>query len=419
MNALKIFKSLEPSKLSNLIALFAVGLLFWTSITCLLPTLPTYIQDIGATAREVGLVMGCFAIGLLLSRFWLGKIADRYSRKLVVSIGTFVAGSAPIGYLLFDSLHHLMIIRAFHGISIAAFTTGYSALVVDLSPPKQKGELIGYMSLVAPIGMAVGPALGGFLQVHIGYEILFSVSAICGLLALLLANQVKETGQNIITQISQDVNLAPSRSFGQLLLSPSLVVPAIVLLLIGSLFGTLVTFLPLYIRSIEVNLNAGLFYTAAAIASFMVRFFTGKASDRHGRGMFISFSIVCYAVSMVLLTLGNSANIFLLAGIIEGIGGGMIIPIMLALISDRCSARERGQVFAFCVSGFDIGVALAGPVLGGFASSLGYRFLFGIAAGMAVTAFLVFITSSNQNLDSSWRFALGNGPDLYTFDHQK
>jgi MFS family permease len=419
LNALKVFKSLEPSKLSNLIALFAAALLFWTSITCLLPTLPAYIQDLGATAREVGLVMGCFAIGLLLSRIWLGKLADQRSRKLVVLIGSLVAGTAPIGYLLFDSLHHLMVIRAFHGISIAAFTTGYNALVVDLSPPKQKGELIGYMSLTVPIGMAVGPALGGFLQAYTGYKILFSVSASCGLLALLLANQVQEIERNLITQISQNLDLTPSRSFWQLFLTPALVIPTAVLLLIGSVFGTLVTFLPLYIRSLELDLNAGLFYSAAAIASFTVRFFTGRASDFYGRGVFISVSLVCYIVSMILLTLGESANIFLLAAVIEGMAGGIIIPIMLALIVDRCSARERGQVFAFCVSGFDIGVALAGPVLGGLASSLGYRFLFAIASAMAVTAFLLFTTFSNKNLASSLRFAFGGAADLYTFDQKK
>ncbi len=419
VDLLKSFKSLEPNKSRNLLTLFAVGLLFWTSISCLLPTLPAYIQDIGATAREVGLVMGCFAIGLLLFRMWLGKLADRHSRKLVVLIGTFVAASAPVGYLLFDSLHHLMGIRAFHGISVAAFTTGYSALVVDLSPPKQKGELIGYMSLVVPIGMAIGPALGSFIQAYSGYYLLFSVAAICGLLALLLAYQVQEQERNLTTPVKKNLSLEPTRSFGQLLLSPSLVVPALVLLLIGSVFGTLVTFLPLHIRSIEVNFNAGLFYTAAALASFAVRFFTGKASDRHGRGLFISFSVICYAVSMALLALGNSANTFLLAAVTEGIGAGIIIPVTLALISDRCSLRERGQTFAFCISGFDLGFAMGGPILGGFAASLGYRPLFAIAAGMAVTAFLIFGAFSNQNLVSSLGFAFGNAPDLYAFDSKK
>ena len=57
--------ALKPRTKSNLILLFTAGLFFWTSITCLLSTLPTYIQDVGATTEQVGRVMGCFAIGLL------------------------------------------------------------------------------------------------------------------------------------------------------------------------------------------------------------------------------------------------------------------------------------------------------------------------------------------------------------------
>jgi MFS family permease len=55
----------------------------------------------------------------------------------------------------------MMVIRAFHGLSIAAFVVAYSALVIDIAPPANRGELLGYMSLVNPVGMALGPCLGG------------------------------------------------------------------------------------------------------------------------------------------------------------------------------------------------------------------------------------------------------------------
>lgn len=418
MNALKIFQNLEKDNLSSLILLFAIALLFWSSITCLVPTLPSYIDSMGATPRQVGLVMGCFAIGLLLSRIWLGKLADQKSRKLVVLIGTLVGGIAPIGYILSHNIYNLMFVRAFHGISIAAFTTGYSALVVDLSPPKNKGELLGYMSLAIPIGMAVGPALGGFLEVYTSYQVLFTVSSICGFLSFILTNKIRETKGNLSIQNQSEITTDQEipHNFWQLMINPSFLVPTIILLLIGSLFGTLVTFLPLYIRDLKLDFNAGLFYTAAAIASFSTRFFSGQASDRQGRGLFITISIICYIIAMTLLSIGNSANVFLLAAVFEGMGGGMLIPITLALISDRCSAKERGRVFAYCVSGFDVGVALGGPVLGGFASSFGYRFIFAIAVGMAIIALFVFTLFSNKNLRHSFGFATGNAPDLYALE---
>lgn len=413
MNLFNPFKTLEPEKRQNLLILFITGLLFWTSMTSLLPTLPTYIEDVGGTTQQVGLVMGCFAIGLLLSRTWLGWLADYRSRKLVVLIGTVVVTISPVGYLLVQSIPILMILRAFHGISIAAFTTGYSALVVDLSPLKQRGELIGYMSLAVPIGMAVGPALGGLLQESAGYTPLFVVSAASGLLACILASQVKEENRDNLLSAQEDTSPLPNRSFWQLLSSPSLLIPSLILLLIGLVFGALASFLPLFIRAIKIDFNAGLFYTVAAIASFAVRIFVGKASDRYGRGLFITASLVCYALSMVLLTFAQTPLALVVAAIAEGAGGGVLIPMMIALISDRSHDHERGQVYAVCIGGFDVGIAIAGPTLGYLAASLGYQGMFALSSILALLALLIFLTQSNKNLSHSFLFALGKDKDRY------
>ncbi|MCA1993281.1 MAG: MFS transporter, partial [Coleofasciculus sp. S288] len=242
---MKVFSTLETQRRQNLLTLFIAGLLFWSSLASLLPTLPPYIEDVGGTKQQIGIVMGCFAIGLLLFRTTLGKLADERSRKLVVLIGLGVSAIAPLGYLFVDSIPGLMAIRAFHGISIAAFTTGYSALVVDLSPVEQRGELIGYMSLVNPIGMALGPAVGGLLQAEVGYMALFMLSAGLGLLGVFSAIQVSEPRRN---QVSKPGNSLPiSNQIWSLVASPRLRIPALVLLLIGVAFGALSTFVPLFI----------------------------------------------------------------------------------------------------------------------------------------------------------------------------
>jgi MFS family permease len=162
---MKTLNQLEPYQRQSLLVLFITGLLFWTSIAILLPTLPAYLDSIGINQQQLGLIIGAFAVGLLVTRPTLGKLADARGRKFVLLIGTAVAAIAPLGYLTVTSIPWLMLIRAFHGISIAAFTTAYSALVVDLAPPKQRGEIIGLMSLTNPVGVALGPAIGGYLQV--------------------------------------------------------------------------------------------------------------------------------------------------------------------------------------------------------------------------------------------------------------
>jgi MFS family permease len=268
------------------------------------------------------------------------------------------------------------------------------------------------MSLAVPIGMAVGPALGGILEVSQGYVFLFLVSAGLGFASFILTSGVrggKYQGGSKLPEVSD----LPERNFWGMLASPALNVPAAILLLIGLVFGTLASFLPLYIRAIALDLNAGTFYTAAAIASFIARVACGRASDRFGRGIFITGSLICYGASMLLLSLTRSPRDFLLAAVLEGMGSGVLIPMMIALLSDRCQPQERGRVYAVCLAGFDVGLALAGPLLGILEATAGYRGMFILSSGLAWLALLLFLSRSNRGFVPSLRFALGRETDLY------
>ena len=413
-----LFQISEGLALGNLLILFVSGLLFWTSITSMLPTLPSYVKDLGGTTQQVGWVMGAFAIGLLGSRTLLGNLADSHSRKIVLLIGSVVGGLAPLGYLGFHAIGELMAIRAFHGISIAAFTTGYSAMIVDLSPVKQRGEIVGYMSLTAPIGMALGPALGSLILEQEGYQLLFINASVLGFLSLLCTSRVRADNCNVKKQLSQvnsqQLSQSP-RSFLQILLSPALNIPTLIMLLIGLVFGALTSFLPLYLRYISIDFGAGTFYSSAAIASFLARFISGRASDRYGRGVFITLSLLFYTVSMILLAMTRSPQDFLLAAILEGAGAGVLIPTMITLISDRSHSFERGRVYAICIGGFDLGIAIAGPLLGNFGET-GYRSMFLVTAALGGMATMLFLTLSNHTLISSIKFGLGRGEDHYAIE---
>jgi MFS family permease len=408
---LNAFYTLDSQLRRNLLFLFAAGLLFWSSMASLLPTLPLYIEHVGASKQQIGIVMGSFAIGLLLCRPYLGRMADERGRKLVLIIGVLAAALAPLGYAVVKSIPLLMALRAFHGISIAAFTTAYSALVTDIAPPNKRGEIIGNMSLVNPIGMALGPALGGYLQASVGYVPLFLLSTGLAVSSLLCTLQI----------ISPTIDTYPrgennGSHFWEILLSPRVRILSTIMLLVGLGFGTLSTYVPLFIKSIKIDFNAGLFYSAAAITSFSIRLLIGKLSDRIGRGLFITIGIACYSISMFLLWQANSPVSFIIAALVEGIGGGTMIPMVVATVADRSQPHERGKMFAICVGGFDVGIAVAGPVLGSVSEQVGYRNMFAFAGVLTFLAIIIFLTQSSKDLPSSLRFALGRGKDAYALN---
>ncbi|WP_309229870.1 MFS transporter [Oscillatoria sp. FACHB-1407] len=398
----------------NLLVLFSAGLLFWSALAAMLPTLPLYVEETGANSITIGIVMGSFAIGLLSSRSWLAYLADYRGRKLVMVIGMVAVAIAPVLYLLTESVPLLIGIRAFHGLSIAAFALAYSALVIDLSPPQQRGELIGYMSLVNPVGMALGPAVGGFLHEWAGYLPAFLVASGLGFLGLVFTLRVQEP--RLPDQMTVTAVAKPRPHFWRLLVTSPIRIPATVLLLIGLAFGTLSTFVPLFVQEAGVALNVGLFYTAAAIASFAIRLLVGRASDQRGRGLFITVSLILYTLSMAVLWIATSAPAFLLAAIFEGAGAGILIPMMAALMADRSHPNERGRNFSLCMAGFDLGIAIAGPIFGAIAIQTGYRTTFGLCAGLAFLGLLVFLTLSSKDLPHSLRFALGRGRDIYAVE---
>lgn len=392
------------------------GLCFWTGIASLLPTIPLYITDSGGTQQEVGLVMGAFAIGLILARPSLGRRADYHSRKQVLLIGLVVGGIAPLGYLLAHSIPILFCIRAFHGISIAAFTTAYTAYVVDQAEPTRRTEILGYTSLVTPVGIGIGPVFGGLIQSHFGYAVLFMASSFLAWIGFVCIFALKESAMTQ-KQASHERNqqnwLASFHNSGKLFLEARLRVLSLIMLGAGSIFGTLSTFMPLLVRELNIDFNPGYYYLFAAVASFTMRLVSGQFAQRFGKGRLITLSILCYFISMVLLWQGTSTLTLILSGFIEGCGGGLLIPLISAVVADRSNEHERGQVFSVCLGGFDLGIALAGPIFGMVIPFIGLRNVFLGASLISFAALVIFVCYGNQSPERSLKFALGKEPDYY------
>ncbi len=384
----------------------------------LLPTLPAYLDSIGINQQQLGAIIGAFAVGLILTRPILGKLADTRGRKLVLLIGTAVATIAPLGYLTVTSMPLLMVIRVFHGTCIAAFTTAYSALVVDIAPAKQRGEIIGLMSLTNPLGIALGPAIGGYLQAAGMYTAIFWLTIIGSSIAWFAASRLPEplraNEPDLLGDfVPQSLDLVPDISAWKILTNPALSIPALVLLSIGFPFGAIHTFIPLYIHTSHINFNPGLFYTIAAIASFCARSVIGSKSDRYGRGIFIAGSLCCYTIGMACLATASSKLGFIAGALLEGLGSGTLIPMTVALVSDRSLPQHRGRVFSICIIGLDLGIAIAAPLFGSIAKDVGYHGIFTIGTGMAASAILVFLIWGNGNISRSIGFCLGRDRDYY------
>ena len=125
----------------------------------------------------------------------------------------------------------------------------------------------------------------------------------------------------------------------------------------------------------------------------------GAVADQYGRKRLLIIGIVGFTAASVWAGLATDANSMILARLIQGIGGAMVLPTTLSLVNANFQGKERG--IAFAVWGSTIGGMVAvGPVLGGWlATDFSWRWAFGInlPLGIAIIiGLLMFVPESKS-----------------------
>lgn len=102
----------------------------------------------------------------------------------------------------------------------------------------------------------------------------------------------------------------------------------------------------------------------------------GSLGDQIGRRRLLMIGIAIFIVSSVWAGQTESADQMILARVIQGFGGSMVLPTTLSLVNANFQGKERG--IAFAVWGATIGGMVAiGPVLGGWlATDFSWRWAF-------------------------------------------
>ena len=118
----------------------------------------------------------------------------------------------------------------------------------------------------------------------------------------------------------------------------------------------------------------------------------GRLSDVFGRKFMFVFAIAIYILGAALCFSAQSMIWLIIARGITGIGGGGIMSLVLIIVSDLVSLRDRGKYQGILASVYAIATSL-GPILGGsIVDHLGWRFVFfpSIPLGILTLCIILF-----------------------------
>lgn len=134
-------------------------------------------------------------------------------------------------------------------------------------------------------------------------------------------------------------------------------------------------------------------------ASLLLLF--GSLADRVGRRRLMLIGVVIFALASVAAALAPTGGLLILARLVQGVGGAMILPTTLSLINATFRGRERG--IAFAVWGSTIGgMAAVGPLLGGWLTTeFSWRWAFGINVPLGIIIVIGVLAFVNESREPS------------------
>jgi MFS transporter, Spinster family, sphingosine-1-phosphate transporter len=175
-----------------LIVLTALNLLNYVDRNVLFAVQPLVQDEFHLTNLQVGYLTSAFLGFYVLAVPFVGPLADRYSRKLIIVMGALFWSGLTLLTAVTHTYTELLVRHTLVGVGEATFVTIAPTFVADLFAERKRGRILGVFYLAIPVGSAAGYLLGGYLAPHHGWRFPFYISAAPGFVLALAVLFLKE-----------------------------------------------------------------------------------------------------------------------------------------------------------------------------------------------------------------------------------
>ena len=365
------------------------------SVSHVFAFLPLYLRLVGtpeaSVARWTGVLLSCvFIFGLPLVPFW-GAWADKYGRKPIIVRSAIV--EAIVAGLVAVSHNRWQLGASLFVIGFQLGNTGVMlAALRAAAPARRVGLAIALLGIAGPIGMALGPAGGGWLVDHtaIGLRGLFVMDAILSVgTATLLSvayREVKPSAaptasatmlakQSIVSVVTTPISLMLFITFSLVLLGRSVVQP----------------FLPIFVERLHtsaVGLTSAIGFVvgSSSLIGVLLSPTAGALGDKIGYRRVLA--VVTIIAAACLVALPFAPTIVTLAIVVAIFGGCLsaFTAMVYALLATLVPEERRSATLNLAFFPFYVG-SILGPFVGALVIGAGLRWVSIIAALLVLAGF--------------------------------
>ncbi|MBW1927290.1 MAG: MFS transporter [Deltaproteobacteria bacterium] len=371
----------------------------FTSVTGLgivVPLLPVYAHDLGASGLYISLIFGAFSLSRTFLLPYFGRISDIKGRKPFIVAGLLGYTLVSIAFMLSSDVNSLIIIRFLQGIASAMIMPVALAYIGDITPEGREGFYMGLFHLSMFLGLSIGPLAGGVISDKFSLDAAFAsmgilASAGCMLSFFLLPPVSSEKIARRYKASMPAIRLLRSRSIAGLFIVRFSYITCI---------GIIWCFLPVYADS-EFGLSGfsiGILVMLGVFISGMLQVPMGFLADRLNKRYMIICGCLIVVYAIYSFSWAEGFRDIIIADIIFGVGGGMSTPPVMALSVIKGNETESmGSVMGLLTMGHSMGMMLGSFFAGIIMDYCGLRSAFPLGATIMMTGILLFIFLTRKN----------------------
>lgn len=149
--------------------------------------------EFGLTDFHLGVLGTVFLLVQSLATFPMGILADKMSRKVIISVGVAVWSFATFCSGLVGSFKGLLGMRSIVGVGEATYAPAAVAMITDNFPDKQNARIQGIFNVGMLIGGTSGAIIGGLIAFYFNnWRLAFFLVSLPGILLAIAALKLKD-----------------------------------------------------------------------------------------------------------------------------------------------------------------------------------------------------------------------------------
>lgn len=356
------------------------------------PLLPVFVKEMGASGIWLGLAFSGFTLLQVPLMPVIGKLADRFNKKLFLWFGLVIYTISALGYFWAPGYQELVIFRIFSGIGSAMVMPVAFSYIGELAPYGYEGRYMGLFSIAMIAGFGVGPMLGGVIHDSFGTDatfIVMSALSFLGFLIILFLLPQTPSRPSVNDTSAEDMT---SVSFFSILRDMTMRSIVILQMVIGLLFGTILAFIGIWMTT-EIGTTVayvGIVLSIRSIVTGILAYPAGWLADRLNRVVLATLGIGIVAICTFSIPWLNSFLLLVAIFVIMGISESISMPSISAITVEKGRSMGMGSVMGFFNMAMSLGL-FVGSMAGGLVEeAFGLVAVFRSTALLGLTGIIVF-----------------------------